>query len=403
MKQRLLIVGAGMASAYLLRELAQRAHDFDITLVGDESQYCYNRVLLSEVLAGEKSPDDLEMLQLPPLQLLASTRVTGLDLEQQVVLTDDGSELGFDKLVLATGASVARPALDCDGIAGVEVFRTLQDTQRLQQLNARGRRAVVIGGGLLGLEAAHGLNSLGFATEVIHRNSVLMNRQLDAAGGRYLQQQLERRGIGFHLANSVAELHAEEEGALNGLTLADGSFLSCDLLVLATGIVPNAALAGCGLARDRGVLVDGFMRTSADSVYALGECCQFGDHCFGLVAPVQQQAAVLARELCGEVGEPFTMSDWPTQLKISGIDIYRAGELDEGAEQLLLEDSAAGIYRRLMVRDDRLVGAVLVGDKRGGSWYAELIAQQTTLAGLRHGLMFGRKVSEAQQLTATAA
>lgn len=404
MAERLVIVGAGMATAYLLQELGKRHHAMAVTVIGEERQACYNRVLLSHVLSGENSEADLRMLRRGgEPELVTGTRVTAIDTAGRRVLCDDGREFDYQRLVIATGASVARPALDCEGIAGVEVFRTLQDARHLRQIPVGGSRAIVVGGGLLGLEAAHGLNELGFNTAVLHRNRWLMNRQLDEAGGACLQRALEHRGIDFYLDASVAELHSES-GRLTAVSLDDGRKLPCELLLFATGIAPNAGLARhCGIDTRRGVLVDAFMRTSADGVYALGECCQFGRHCFGLVAPIRAHAAVLARVLCHETGPGFEIEDWPTQLKISGIEIYCAGELEGESEQLVLTDRARRVYRRLAVRDGRLVGAVLVGDKRGGTWYSELIHDKRDIAGLRQGLMFGREVAEALQLTATAA
>lgn len=407
--RRLVIVGAGMAAAHLLRELGRHpgAAQLAITVIGDEPEACYNRVLLSGVLAGDSAESDLPLLadcKLPPtLAFLCDTRVSAVDLQGCTVTTDSGRVLPFDQLVFATGASVARPPLAAADLAGVEVFRTLADARTLRQRARRGGAAVVVGGGLLGLEAAHGLNRLGFATTVVHRRDFLMNRQLDREGARQLQRDLENSGIRFRLGESIAALRSAD-GALTGVALAGGAGLPCELLVFATGIEPNAALAAAaGLAVERGILVDEYLRTTRSGVYALGECSQLGRHCFGLVAPIRGQASVLARELLGMPGEGFAIGHWPTQLKISGIDIYSAGELDADGEQLVLRDETGGCYRRLVLREGRLVGAVLVGDKRGGTWYSELIASGRDVSGVRSGLMFGREMCEALQATARAA
>jgi len=398
MKERLLIVGAGMATAYLLQALEEHPHDLEVTVIGEERERCYNRVLLSNVLSGEKPEADLRMLDdggAPSVTFITNTRIDQIETGEKLAHSQSGQSFPFDKLVFATGACVARPALGCQGIAGVGVFRTLQDTRYLRNLDARGQAAVVVGGGLLGLEAAHGLNELGFTTTVLHRNDVLMNRQLDAPGGRQLQLALERRGIDFRLGTSISDL-VVDSASVAGVVLESGEILDCDLLLFATGIVPNAALAsGSEICTERGILVDERLRTSRDGFFALGECSQFGSQCFGLVAPIRDQAAVLARELCGKEGPAFAVADWPTQLKISGIDIYRTGELDDAAEQLVLQDAGRGVYRRLVIRDDRLIGAVLVGDKRGGTWYAELVREHRNVERIRRQLMFGREVSEA--------
>ena len=407
MSQRLIIVGAGMAAAYLLQQLAELGHELQVTVNGDELEACYNRVLLSGVLAGETAATDLGMLdERTPgraVNFMAGTRVAAVDHEGGTVLTECGKLLAYDKLVFATGASVARPTMADGGVTGVEEFRTLEDARHLQTLARKGGRAVVVGGGLLGLEAAHGLNTLGFETTVVHRQPYLMNRQLDEEGARQLQAELERAGISFCLADAVAELQTCRQ-VLTGVALHAGTTLPCDLLLFATGISPKASLAArAGLAVDRGILIDPYMRTETAGIYALGECSQLGRSCFGLVAPIRDQARVLARELLGIPGPGFALEHWPTQLKISGIDIYSAGEVDAAGEQLVLRDQRAGVYRRLVLRDGRLVGAVLVGDKRGGNWYSELIASGKNISEFRRGLIFGREVSKAVQLTARAA
>ena len=407
MTHRLIIVGAGMAAAYLLRELARLDHRLHITLIGDEPDACYNRVMLSGVLAGETDDTDLQMLGAEyyqqSVQLLTGTRVRAVNVLEQSVLTDRGERLPYDKLVFATGATVAMPDIAVSGIAGVRVLRTLEDVRYLRRFRANGRRAVVVGGGLLGLEAAHGLNGMGFETSVIHRQPYLMNRQLDAAGGQHLRRKMEQSGIHFYLETSIAAIRTDAE-QLVSIDLHRGDHLDCDLLVFATGIDPSTALAReAGIDCERGVLVDEYLQTSVANCYALGECSQIGAHCFGLVAPIKAQAVVLARQLTSLTGSAFVLEDWPVQLKISGIEIFSAGSLAAGGEQLLLHDESTGIYRRLVLQDDQLVGAVLVGDKRDGIWYAQLIRNGTDISRFRSGLMFGKAVSEAMQLSAIAA
>tara|TARA_R110002049_G_scaffold95306_11_gene234004 strand:- start:2897 stop:4120 length:1224 start_codon:yes stop_codon:yes gene_type:complete len=407
MGRKLIIVGAGMAAAYLLQELLAQEPQWQITLIGDEPDVCYNRVMLSGVLAGETDDSDLQMLPARHLQqgiqLLANTRVRAVDTREQTVLTAGGDLLPYDRLVFATGATVARPDLDIDGIEGVRVLRTLEDVRFLRSQRSIGRRAVVVGGGLLGLEAAHGLNAMGFETSVIHRQPYLMNRQLDVEGGLHLRDKMAQSGIRFFLGNAVRAVHASA-GALTSIDLQDGSELRCDLLVFATGIAPRTELArDAGIECARGIFVDEYLHTSAANCFALGECSQLGSQCFGLVAPIKAQAIVLAAQLNGAAAPAFALEDWPVQLKISGIEIFSAGSVESGGEQLVLHDKSAGIYRRLVLRGDRLVGAVLVGDKRDGIWYAQLIRNATDISRYRPGLMFGKAVSEAMQLSAIAA
>lgn len=392
MKERLLIIGAGMACAYLLQELQSVSHNFDITVIGDEDHACYNRVLLSGVLAGETPLDALPMLNstvLKNIRLLGGQRVEKIDCEEQVVHTHMGAQLAYDKLILATGSLVALPPIADLHLDGIEVFRSLNDTLHLQALAGAGKKAVVVGGGLLGLEAAHGLNEQGFSTTVIHRNRCLMNRQLDDAGADALQSELARKGLGFQLGCEVSELHHTNR-SLNAISLSNGERIDCNLLLFATGVKPNAALARSSeIDCELGVLVDVRLQSSRPNVFALGECSQLQSHCFGLIAPIRSQAAVLARHLVDKDTAPFCIEDWPVQLKISGIEIFRAGQLDDNAENIVLHVPSAGIYRRLVLKDDRLIGAVLVGDKRYGTWYSELIQQQSNISKQRASLMFG--------------
>ncbi|QIB65749.1 NAD(P)/FAD-dependent oxidoreductase [Kineobactrum salinum] len=404
-KRRLLIVGGGMAAAYLLQELASYAHDLDITVISAEPDACYNRVMLSGVLAGEQPEQALSLLPEADgvTRVLPGTRVLKLDTRNRQLVTDSGLRLPWDELVLAVGATTALPDMPGLEAAGVAVFRSLADTRRLRASAPQIRRAVVVGGGLLGLEAAHGLNRLGCHTTVVHRQPWLMNRQLDPEGGRQLQALLVRRGLEFRVGSGLAEIELSRS-RLAGARLVDGERLPCDLLVFATGIRPNTALAtSAGLPVDRGVQVDPWMATPVASISALGECCQLGDECFGLVAPIRAQAKVLAARLSNRATAGFVSSACATRLKISGVDIFSMGELAGTAEDLLLHDPAAGIYRRLRLRDDRLVGAVLVGDQQGGNWYSELIHNRSDISALRPGLIFGRAASDAAGGLASAA
>jgi nitrite reductase (NADH) large subunit len=407
MATRLLIVGAGMATAYLLQELARLDHRLHITVVGEERDACYNRVLLSNLLAGESSEEDLRLLAGSiagqAVRFITGARIVSVDVRQHSALTDTGECLSYDMLVFATGATVARPEIAGAQAEGIMDMRTLENVRLLRNLDAAGRSAVVVGGGLLGLEAAHGLNGLGFHTTVVHRHACLMNRQLDEEGGQHLRCQLERSGIHFQLDTAVVALHTREN-RIHGISLSAGRRLPCDVLVFATGINPNTALASAaGITCERGILVDDQLLTSDPDCYALGECSQMGGRCFGLVAPIRAQAAVLAPRLLGLTVPPFVCEEWPVQLKISGIEIFSAGSLHGGGDQLLLRDASADSYRRLVLQGNRLVGAVLVGDKREGAWYAQLIRDQADVSSYRAGLMFGKSVSQAIQQSAVAA
>jgi nitrite reductase (NADH) large subunit len=400
MTQRLLVIGAGMAAAYLLRELAARDHGYDICVLGDERDVCYNRVLLSSALAGEVSARALGMVDdlATDVRFVSGKRVRSIDRARRQVSCDDGDTYGYDRLVLATGSQVPIGDPEWAEIEGVSVFRTLADTRRLRSLGDSVRQVVVLGGGLLGLEAAHGLVHLGYHTTVVHRHKHLMNRQLDARGSLELQRQLESRGIEFSLGRTISSVVQTNtaDRPVCAVRLDNDDQLPCQLLLFATGIRPNTSVArAAGLECDQGVCIDDYMRSSDEHIYAIGECAQHDDQCVGLVAPIQRQATTLASVLCEPSPESYLSQDTPTQLKISGIEIFRAGALDEDAEQIVFSDARSGVYRRLVVRDNQLVGAVLVGDKSSGNWYSELIHSGANIEAIRRNLMFGSLAAHA--------
>lgn len=406
MPDHIVIIGAGMAAGFLLEELRNIDHNLVVTVVGEEANSCYNRVMLSSLLAGEHTEQDLSLMSgrhSNEPNIISGAVVTAVDIDKKTCATNTGLTLEYDAIVFATGASVAVPALPGTELAGVTAFRTLEDTRHLRQIATPEKRAVVVGGGLLGLEAAHGLNSLGCHTTVVHRSTHPMNRQLDGQGGAQLRTTLEAQGIVFQMGTTVKKLH-RKSNAVSAVEVNSGVSLPCDIVVFATGIEPRISLAErSGIASQKGILVDPMMATQVPYVYALGECSQLGPLCFGLVAPIRRQASVLARRLCGQSSEHFVSNDYPTQLKISGIDIYSAGNFASGSEDVFLHDESAGIYRRLVIDNDRLVGAVLVGDKRGGAWYSELIENKTNVSAFRRGLMFGRDVCNTMAPAASAA
>ncbi len=403
MAQRLLIIGAGMACAYLLRQLAQQRHSFAITVVGAEAEACYNRVLLSRLLAGENAATDLAMLAATAaskrLEFVTSCRVKSVDPGQRCLCTNDGRKLGYDRLVFATGAAPVLPSLPGMDAPNIGVFRSLADARSLIDFSGPGKRALVVGAGLLGLEAAHGLVQRGCDVTVLHRRDRIMNRQLDLRGSQQLQRVLERQGIRFLLDDAIEEL-IPSGNKLGGVLLQSQKRLATERLIFATGIVPSIDVASAaGIRCEAGIVVDSCMRTSVPQVYALGECCQYRQQHFGLVAPIRQQAEVLCRELLAIEGPGFRYRNYPTQLKVSGVDVYSAGTIDsaDDEENLVFQDSLAGVYRRLVVRDGRLTGAVLVGDKRGGNWYDELIRSGADISAIRSHLMFAKEMSNAPQ------
>lgn len=409
MRERLVVVGNGMASLRLVERLGEHAPGrFDVTVVGAEPSPAYNRVLLSSLLAGEVEEAECRFRERPwylrqGIRLIAGAAATALDLDEREVAVGDLTTLPFDRLVLATGSEPVRLRKPGMGLPGVVTFRDLADVAAMRAAALRGARAVVIGGGLLGLEAAYGLARLGVGTTLVHVMDRLMERQLDARAAALVKGAMEARGVRVLLQADTA---AVEGGATaEAVRLADGRVLPADLVVVAVGVRPATELArAAGLAVGRGILVDDGLETSAPGVHALGECAEHRGAVYGLVEPAYEQAEVLARRLGGEAAA-YAGSVLATSLKMSGVPVFSAGLVadDAEAEPIVLSDPRAGTYRKLMVRNGRLVGAVLVGDVAEGTWYRELIRSGETVAPFRNELMFGRPPAPREQARRLAA
>ncbi len=401
-RQKLIIIGNGMATSRLLDELLRRgAGRYDITVFGEEAGGAYNRILLSPLLAGET---DREAIQLKGadwyrdngIRLHSGDPAIRIDRIARHVVSRSGVQCEYDQLVLATGSRPARIPADNRTLDGIFDFRTSDDVDRILECSGRCREALVIGGGLLGLEAAHALNKRGLDVTLVHRADWLMNRQLDRYAGRMLRRALEARGIRFVLGDEVAAFEGERE--IEAATLKSGIRITAGCAVIATGITPNFELArDAGLSCRHGLLVDDLLRSEDPAVSALGECIEHRGRTFGLVAPIWEQARLLADRLVRGLTTPYSAAPVPTQLKVSGINLFSAGEhLDApGLETLTLCDHAAGVYRKLLLKDNRLAGVVLYGDTRDGPWYFELLQQQTALDDLIPMLPFGRAFCEA--------
>jgi nitrite reductase (NADH) large subunit len=402
MRERLLIVGGGMVSVRLCEELTLRAPGrHAIAVVGAEPRPAYNRVLLSSLLAGEvNEPEtmlrDAGWYARQGIKLLCGAKVEAIDSAAGQAALSDGRTLGFDRLVLATGSDPLRLPLPGADLPGVMTFRDLGDVERMREIARPGTQAVVIGGGLLGLEAAWGLKRRGAHVTVVHIMDRLMERQLDARGARVLKRLLERKGLRFAL--SAESTAIEGEGTISGLRLADGRFLPADLIVVAIGVRPNAALArAAGLACGRGIIVDDRMATSLPNVHAVGECAEHRGVVYGLVEPAYAQAAVLARVLAGEAAS-YCGTMLATNLKVSGVGVFSAGEVEGGPmdRTAVVEDAACGLYRKAVMRPDgrgglRLAGAVLVGDIADAQWCRRLIAEGTEVSSIADDLVFGSR------------
>jgi len=373
----LLIIGNGPASHRLLCDMAAaNALPARVGVIGDESRTAYNRILLSPLLAGEMGPDQLA-LALPDngdavIEQITDCHIDMVDAMAKQVMSQDGRRFGYRQLVLATGARPIIPAMPNNRARGVMAFRTWQDVDRMRMAASEGGRAVVVGGGFLGLEAAEGLRKLGMDVTLIHRSGYLLNRQLDEQAGLLLQQQMAARGLTIKLSSQLASIDTLD-GAVNVVTLQSGECLPADILVFATGIVPNISLAdSAGLAKQRGILVDAQMRTSDPAIFALGECVEFEGQTYGLVAPIWRQAAVLATVLAGQRSE-YMEQAFATQLKISGIDLFSCGDIGPSDQGAFYFDEDCAHYRRFWYDGDRLVGAVMYGDTSRGPQVVDAI------------------------------
>ena len=367
-RRRLVVAGNGMVTATLLEELVARHADLDITVFGDEPHPAYDRIRLSTLLAGGCEPAQLTLLDRSwyrrhRILLRDGVRITAVDTARRVVTGGDGSTTPYDELVLAVGSEPLVPPIPGCDRTGVHTFRSLQDVEAMLAAAAPGRRAVVVGGGLLGLEAAYGLRQRGVEVRVVHLVDHLMERQLDSAGARILQGELAAMGMEVVLPAETAAI--EGNGHVEGLRLRDGRSFDADLVVIACGIRPSVALAKCaGIEVRRGIVVDDALRTSAPGVHAVGECTEHRGTTYGLVAPLRVQARVLAARLCGDASAGFDGAVPATTLKVAGVRVFSAGAVDDEAhdEVLSLEDSGLGVYKRVLIRDGRVRGAVLVGD-----------------------------------------
>ena len=402
-RPRLVMVGNGMAGVRALEELLKAAPDlYDITVFGAEPHPNYNRILLSPVLAGEQTLPEIVLNDWSwyaehGITLHAGSRVTELDRARRVVraTTPDGGsvEAPYDRLLLATGSTPFLLPVPGRDLPGVLAYRDIADTEAMIDAAAKHRHAVVIGGGLLGLEAANGLLKRGMQVTVVHVAPWLMERQLDGTAGRMLQRALEERGVVFRIGAQTEALLAGDDGRVRAVRFKDGAEIPAELVVMAVGIRPNTALAEkSGLHCDRGIVVDDTLQTLTDArIYAVGECASHRGVAYGLVAPLFEQGKVLATHLAeagiGRYGGSLTS----TKLKVTGIDLFSAGDFTggDGTEEIVLSDPFAGVYKKLVLRDDKLVGACLYGDTVDGSWYFQLLREGRTVADIRDKLMFG--------------
>lgn len=399
MSEPLVIVGNGMAAARLVDELAKTALGrYAVAVIGEEPRLAYNRVLLSSVLAGETGSHEIELRPADWWRHRGVTvrygyRVTEIDTGRRELKIAGEESMEYSKLVLAVGATPLRLNVPGADLAGVHTFRDTRDVDLLLSLAAAKKRVVVVGGGLLGLEAAYGLAKAGAPVMLLHLMDRLMERQLDGPAADLLKTLVERKGIRILLNASTARIHGERH--VEAVELADGSRIEADAVIFAAGIRPNIALAKeAGIAVNRGIVVNDEMQTASPDIYALGECAEHRGTCYGLVEPAYEQARVLARHLGGRPAA-YQGSVVSTNLKVSGVSVFSAGDFmgGEGSESLVLSDRRRGTYKKLVIADGCLTGAVLIGDTADALWYLELIRTCEKIAAIRADMVFGRALA----------
>ncbi|QGZ39905.1 nitrite reductase (NADH) large subunit [Pseudoduganella flava] len=396
MKPALVVVGNGMAGMRTVEELLALAPGlYDITVFGAEPHGNYNRILLSPVLAGEKSVDDImlntrDWYDANGITLHAGDPVVAIDRRRRIVRAASGLEVRYDRLLIATGSKPFIIPVPGHQLPGVLAFRDIADVESMLDAARNHKHAVVIGGGLLGLEAANGLLKQGMIVTVVHVTDALMNQQLDKPAAQLLQRALEARGLKFMLEANTAEIVGPDR--VTAVRFKDGTEVAADLVVMTAGVRPNIDLAKtAGLHCERAIVVDDTLQTYDPRVYAVGECVQHRRATFGLVAPIWEQAKVCASHLAGSGHRRYIQQASPTRLKVTGIELYSVGDFigGEGSEDLVLRDARRGVYKRLVLDGPRLTGAVLYGDVQDGPWYFDLIQRGADISALRHTLLFG--------------
>ena len=398
-KMKLVMVGNGMAGVRTLEELLRIEPDlYDITVFGAEPHPNYNRILLSPVLAGEQTVDQIvlngwDWYADKRITLHAGKKVVDVDRVKRIVRAEDGTTAAYDRLLLCTGSAPVMLPVPGNDLKGVIAYRDIADTGTMIEAARTHRNAVVIGGGLLGLEAANGLMLRGMSVTVVHAAPWLMERQLDDVAGKLLQRSLEERGLKFRIGAQTHELAGVAGGRVKAVRFKDGTEAAADLVVMAVGIRPNVELAEkIRLHCKRGIVVTDTMQTVTDArIYSVGECAAHRGIAYGLVAPLFEQAKVAADHLARVGIGRYLGSTTSTKLKVTGIELFSAGDFmgGDGAEEIVMSDPFGGVYKKLVIKDDRLVGACLYGDTADGGWYFKLLRDGGSVGDIRDRLMFG--------------
>ena len=400
-KPRLVLIGNGMAGVRTVEELLKIKPDhYDITIFGAEPHPNYNRILLSPVLAGEMQIKDIILNELDwyaanNIKLHTGKEVVRIDRVKRKVIAADGTEEPYDRVLIATGSTPFMLPIPGNDLPGVIGYRDIKDTDEMIATAAQHKHAVVIGGGLLGLEAANGLKLRGMDVTVVHLGPWLLERQLDEVAGQMLQKSLEDKGLKFLLSTQTEALIQGESGRVAAVRFKGGMQIPADLVVMAAGIRPNYALAeAAGIYCNRGVVVNDTMQTYDPKIYAVGECVSHRGIAYGLVAPLFEQAKVAANHLAGYGIGRYTGSVTSTKLKVTGIDLFSAGNFmgGEGTEEIVLNDPYGGVYKKLVLKENKLVGGVMYGDTADGPWYFQLLKDKRDIHDIRDSLIFGQSL-----------
>ncbi|WP_230281587.1 nitrite reductase large subunit NirB [Croceicoccus sp. Ery15] len=401
--EKLVIVGNGMAPGRMLEHLFEQAPGrYDVTIFNAEPRVNYDRIMLSPVLSGEKSFDEIVIhddawYETHGVTLHRGARVTEIDRAAKTVTSANGITAEYDRLVIATGSNPFIIPVPGHDLKGVMAYRDLDDVEAmLAATKKRSGRAVVIGGGLLGLEAAAGLKMRGMKVTVLHLMPTLMERQLDQSAGFLLQEDLRARGIGVLCQANTKKIHGDD--CVTGVELEDGTLIDTDIVVMAVGIRPSTSLAQqAGLEVNRGIVCDAQLTTSDPAISAIGECVEVDGRVYGLVAPLYTMAKILAARLADAPIDDYVHAETPTKLKVTGVNLYSVGDFAEGddREEVVLRDAARGTYKRVLIKEDRVIGAVLYGDVADGGWYNELLRKGEDVRDIRETLIFGQAFQNA--------
>jgi nitrite reductase (NADH) large subunit len=397
MKEKLVVIGNGMSGLRTIEDLLEINKDkYEITIYGEEPYVNYNRIMLSYILSTEKTFEDTiinhqSWYEQNNITLNKGDKVISIDKNKKTIKSQSGKIETYDKLLIATGSNAFVPKTKGSDLKNVIAFRTKADVDAIISTITKDKTAVVVGGGLLGLEAAYGIAMHGIKTILVHRSGSILSQQLDSTGGKLLQKNLESYGIEFKLNTTIDEISGD--GIVEKVSFTDETSVESNLVVFATGIIPNTQIAkDAELNTNKGILVDDFLKTSDDSIFAIGECVEHKGNTYGLVAPLYEQAKVLAKVLANKKTDGYDGSTLSTRLKISGVDLFSAGDYlgDVTTENLILLDEKVGIYKKLVIYDNKIIGIVLYGDTADASWYLKLLKEHTDISDLRTKILFGK-------------